>query len=575
MKSFALTHARAFVNRLRQAARSLRAARGGNVAIIFALSLIPMLTLVGAAVDYGRASSLKVAMQSALNSTALMISKKAATDSSTQLQTKAENFFSALFTRPEAKNVKIIASYSTSGGSNVLVSSSVDMDTEFMGIIGIKTITVSAESTAKWGSSRLRVALVLDTTGSMNDDGKMAALKSATKNLLTQLQNAASVNGDVYVSIIPFSKNVNLDGANFAATWIDWTDWEAEPDILKTSKPYNWDQIGPGSSCPFSTSSYGFRCTSGPADYASTTSSIPSYGSYTGYICPSVDGGNRDASKIGIYYNGCYDSVPTTSTSTNTVCTGRYCSCGHLDNCSCTGYNYSTVCRQTTTTTGAPYTHTWRPAGTAAAPGHNTWDGCIADRGTASAPSADYDRLATAPNTSIKATLFPAEQNQYCSPTVIGLSYNWSTMSAQIDSLYPQGATNQPIGLVWGWQSLVGGGPLTAPAKNSSYTYNDAIILLSDGLNTLDRWYGNGSSTNTSVDARMYDSSGKGTCANIKATGVTIYTVQVNTGGDPTSLLLKNCASSSDKFYLLTSASQIIDAFAKIGTNLSQLRVAK
>ena len=103
----------------------------------------------------------------------------------------------------------------------------------------------------------------------------------------------------------------------------------------------------------------------------------------------------------------------------------------------------------------------------------------------------------------------------------------------------------------------------------------DAIILLSDGLNTLDRWYGNGSSTNTSVDARMYDSSGKGTCANIKATGVTIYTVQVNTGGDPTSLLLKNCASSSDKFYLLTSASQIIDAFTKIGTDLSQLRVAK
>ncbi len=214
---------------------TLRVARAGNVAIIFALSLIPILTLVGAAVDYSRANSLKVAMQSALNSTALMIAKKAATDSSAQLQTKAENFFSALFTRPEAKNVKIVASYSTSGGSNVLVSSSVDMDTEFMGIVGLNTITVTAKSTAKWGSSRLRVALVLDTTGSMNDDGKMVALKTATKNLLTQLKNAASVNGDVYVSIIPFSKNVNLDRANFAATWIDWTDWEAEPDILKTS----------------------------------------------------------------------------------------------------------------------------------------------------------------------------------------------------------------------------------------------------------------------------------------------------------------------------------------------------
>ena len=444
-----------------------------------------------------------------------------------------------------------------------------------MGTIGIKTITVSAESTAKWGSSRLRVALVLDTTGSMNDDGKIAALKTATKNLLTQLQNVASVNGDVNVSIIPFSKNVNLDRANFAASWIDWTDWESEPDILKTSKPNNWDQIGPGSSCPFSPSSHGFRCTTGPSNDAPTTSSIPSSGSYAGYICPSVDGGNRDSTKIGIYYNGCYDSVPTTTTTTKTVSTGWSASCGGYSNCTCTGSGSNKVCKQTTTTTGAPYTHTWRPPGTPAAPDHSSWDGCIADRGNSSAPSADYDRLVTAPNTSVKATLFPAEQNQYCSPTVMGLSYNWSTMSAQIDSLYPEGATNQPIGLVWGWQSLVGGGPLTAPAKNSSYTYNDAIILLSDGLNTLDRWYGNGSSTNTSVDARMYDSSGKGTCANIKATDVTIYTVQVNTGGDPTSLLLKNCASSSDKFYLLTSASQIIDAFAEIGTDLSQLRVAK
>jgi hypothetical protein len=129
--------------------------------------------------------------------------------------------------------------------------------------------------------------------------------------------------------------------------------------------------------------------------------------------------------------------------------------------------------------------------------------------------------------------------------------------------------------LVWGWQSLVGGGPLNAPAKNSSYTYIDVIILLSDGLSTLDRWYGNGSATNTSVDARMYDSTGKGTCANIKAAGVTIYAVQVNTGGDPTSLLLKNCASTADKFFLLTSASQIITTFNTIGTNLTQLRIAQ
>jgi hypothetical protein len=73
----------------------------------------------------------------------------------------------------------------------------------------------------------------------------------------------------------------------------------------------------------------------------------------------------------------------------------------------------------------------------------------------------------------------------------------------------------------------------------------------------------------------MYDSSnGLGTCANIKAAGITIYTIQVNTNGDPTSTLLQNCASSSDKFFLLTSAGEIVTVFQQIGTNLTKLRVA-
>ena len=51
--------------------------------------------------------------------------------------------------------------------------------------------------------------------------------------------------------------------------------------------------------------------------------------------------------------------------------------------------------------------------------------------------------------------------------------------------------------------------------------------------------------------------------------------MQVNTGGDPTSTLLQNCASDSSKFFLLTSSSQIITTFNQIGTALSNLRVAQ
>jgi hypothetical protein len=54
-----------------------------------------------------------------------------------------------------------------------------------------------------------------------------------------------------------------------------------------------------------------------------------------------------------------------------------------------------------------------------------------------------------------------------------------------------------------------------------------------------------------------------------------VYTVQVDTDGDPTSALLQNGASSPDNFFLLTSSMQVVTMFNTIGTNLSKLYVAK
>ena len=64
-------------------------------------------------------------------------------------------------------------------------------------------------------------------------------------------------------------------------------------------------------------------------------------------------------------------------------------------------------------------------------------------------------------------------------------------------------------------------------------------------------------------------------CANVKAAGITLYTIHVNTDGDPTSTVLQNCASGTDKFFTVTSSGQISTVFTQIGTNLSKLRIAK
>lgn len=448
--------------RLRHHLGAFRRANAGNVAMTFALSSLPLVGTVGFAVDYSHANAVKAAMQAALDSTALMLSRDAATLSSADLQTKAKSYFDALFTRPEAKNVSITASYTTSGGSQLKVDGVAAVPTSFLGVIGYQNINVNGTATAAWGSSRLRVALALDNTGSMASDGKMTALKSATKNLLTQLQSAASTNGDVYVSIIPFANDVNIGASNYNASWIDWADWDAE--------------------------------------------------------------------------------------NTTTSCSGRR------------GRSCRTV----------PLSHT-------------QWNGCVTDRGGTNGPtSQNYDQKITAPGSSSDSK-FPADQDDNCPAKIMGLSYNWTAMNNLVDDMSPAGSTNQPIGLVWAWQSLVGGGPLTAPAKDANYTYTDVIVLMSDGLNTENRWYGNGYSVSTDFDKRMYDanSNGSGTCANIKNAGVTIYTIHVNTGGDPLSTLLQNCAGGPDKFsdpskfFMVTNSSGLGSVFSAIGTNLTKLRVAK
>ncbi len=439
----------------------------GNVAVIFALATLPIIGFVGAAVDFSHANAVKASMQAALDSTALMLAKYAPTHTNDEIQSQASKYFKALFINPAATNIGLTATYTTEGGTKIVVDGSAKVPTDFMTVLGVDYVTVTGSSTTTWGTTRLRVALVLDNTGSMAQDGKMTALKAATKSLLSQLQSAASNAGDVYVSIIPFSKDVNVGSTNYNASWIDWSDWEDDNG--------SWQN----------------------------TSS-----------CNSGHGHSRR---------------------------GR----SHCNN-----------------------SQTWVPAN------HNTWNGCITDRGGPSAPgsTAGYDQKVDMPDASNADTLFPAEQYSSCPVQMLGLNYNWTTMNTLVDSMQPNGNTNQPIGLVWGWQSLVGGGPLTAPTIDTNYNYQKIIILLSDGLNTEDRWY----TSQTAIDNRMVQTgNGAGTCANIKAAGITIYTIQVNTGGDPTSTLLRNCATSSDKFYLLTTANDIATAFTSIGTELTKLRVSK
>ncbi len=446
-------------------ARILRKASGfgraddGNVAMILAIAAIPTLSAVGMAIDYTRAVSARSAMQEAVDATALMLAQDAANVTASQLTTKAQNYFNALYTGKGVTSVSVAATYTanTGSGSTVLVTASGNLPTDFMMLAGMTQMALNTSSTATWGNTKLRVALALDNTGSMSQSGKMTALQSAANSLIDQLSATATNNGDVYISIVPFANEVNMGASAYVNSgYIDWSYWST----------FNSDE--------------------------------------NGYTCGSTNSNKNKTMKCG--------------TSNNNT---------------------------------------------------SNWNGCVMDRGNQSGPSATNDDTTKTPPSS-GTTLFPADQTPYCPQAVQTLSYDWTTLKNVVNNMSPNGSTNQAIGLQHAWFTLQQTTPYNAPAESANYNYVHAIILLSDGLNTQDRWYGDGYTTSTQVDDRQ-----KILCDNIKAAGVTIYSIQVDTDGAAQSSVLAYCASGSSNFFYLTSSTQILSTFSTIGTKLSKLRISQ
>jgi Flp pilus assembly protein TadG len=152
----------------------------GGVAPLLALAAIPLLGSVGAAVDYGRANSARVAMQGALDAAAIMLAKDTQQSSSGQPGTSATVYFNANFTRPEVQNVQVtVAASPAAGGTSMSLSATGSMPTVFMSLMGFSTLTISVSSGAFASADGLGCVLSLDP----NASGATTAQGSTSVNL--------------------------------------------------------------------------------------------------------------------------------------------------------------------------------------------------------------------------------------------------------------------------------------------------------------------------------------------------------------------------------------------------------
>ena len=147
--------------KLRSFARDAR----GNVALLFAFSLIPLLIGVGVAVDYGRALIVRERMNDAADAAALAIGSWPGLTQD-ELRSRRSNSSTPIIRRPRsAPSASSMSNFV--GDEAIIVTVSGVVPTTFMQLANINSVDVGASTTINKKERNIELVLVLDTTGSM------------------------------------------------------------------------------------------------------------------------------------------------------------------------------------------------------------------------------------------------------------------------------------------------------------------------------------------------------------------------------------------------------------------------
>ena len=232
-------------------ARFLRDDRG-NVFVLFALALIPLLAAIGLAVDGSRGFTVRTELRNALDAAGLAVAR----DFSTQTALLGpdpdaaeyfdaveawaadfvneylaanfdEGFFSSTTVASDTTVVDIVLADGDQG--QLSLTARTTMPTYLLGLVEVDTVNVTVSGTYTIGGTggTVEVALVIDNSGSTVWGNVVAPLQNAVTSMLDELIPCESgqtncSNSDVHVSLIPFRAHMRLPtgtNASYLSTW--------------------------------------------------------------------------------------------------------------------------------------------------------------------------------------------------------------------------------------------------------------------------------------------------------------------------------------------------------------------
>ncbi len=193
-------------------------ARSGQIALTFALSLLPLILAIGCGIDLSRVLVARTQLTEAVDGAGLAVARSATADP-TKMTQEAQAYFYANYGTLDLGSINSLTveplppvqtSSATGGGSpGIRINARVRVPMSFMALVGVNDLEVQASSDIIREARALEMVLVLDTTASMSGT-KISTLQSAGRRLAEMVM----VDPSVRLAVVPFAQYVNIGLAN-------------------------------------------------------------------------------------------------------------------------------------------------------------------------------------------------------------------------------------------------------------------------------------------------------------------------------------------------------------------------
>ena len=185
----------------------------GNFSMMMAGSVLALMGGIGLSVDYLGMTQASANLQSAADGAVLAAALSGEDD-----QQRAILIGDEVVETFRVDGLDVTTEYEFTDDS-IIVRAYASYTPQIMNVFGFGNRTISAMAEApRGGGGSLDITLVLDVTDSMDFDGKLDAMKVAVNNFIDNFEVS---DGDIRVSVVPFSQYVNVGTQYRNQTWID------------------------------------------------------------------------------------------------------------------------------------------------------------------------------------------------------------------------------------------------------------------------------------------------------------------------------------------------------------------